>query len=142
MKKKSLIFFIACLFSTLILLALRTNYDCAKIKIGHFYFYPNKGQYEFAIIREDSIQREINLKTGDTSFWKINWQDACSFNLKFIRKSTPISDDEKYFYNSHITVFRILKVKKDYYLFMAGLDSVNNKNAFKDTMWFKPKSDP
>ena len=113
--------------------------NCNKIKYGTFYFYPANAQNGFVIIRKKSLQEEINLKTSDTSFWKINWINSCEFNLKFIRKSHPISKDEIAFYDSHVSVVKITKITKDYYVFKGGLDSINNISAMTDTLWFKSR---
>lgn len=133
--------FLIAFLSPLIILGQSAVVDsgCDKIKEGFFYFYPAKTQQAFAVVREGAIQKEINLKTNDTSFWKVNWENDCVFNVKFIRKSHPISDDEKSFYNSHITVFKILKITKNYYLFKGALDSISNANVLTDTMWRKAR---
>ena len=112
--------------------------DCKRIKHGTFYFYSPNTQ-KSVIIREGSNQKEINPQKGDTSFWKVTWQNACSYSLKFIRKSQPISDEEKSFYNSHISFVKILSITKDYYVFRGGLDSNNNKSALTDTLWRKAR---
>lgn len=116
-----------------------TSNDCNKLKCGTFYFYPVNAQNGFVVIRKNSIQEEINLATSDTSFWEVNWKNTCEFNLKFIRKSQPMSDDERAFYSSHISVVKVLKVTKEYYVFNAGLDYLNGANALTDTLWFKPR---
>ncbi|HEX6432511.1 MAG TPA: hypothetical protein VF008_32680, partial [Niastella sp.] len=64
-------------------------------------------------------------------------KSACEFHLKFIRISRSISNDEKAFFNSHVTIVKIIKVTKEYYVFRGGLDSLNNKNGITDTLWFK-----
>jgi hypothetical protein len=113
--------------------------DCNKVKYGTFYFYPANAQTGFVVIRRNSLQEEINLKTRDTSFWKIQWTSSCGFNLKFIRKSLAISVEEKVFYNSHLSVVEISKITKDYYVFKGGLDSLSGKGSMTDTLWFKAK---
>lgn len=138
---KNLISILVASISPLLMFSqsIKTN-NCSKVKQGTFYFYPVKGQSVFTIIRENGIQKEINIKTGDTTFWKIRWRSACEFNLKFIRKSRFVSNEEKLFYNSHLSVVRILNVSKDYYIFNAGLDSLNVKNVLTDTLWFKART--
>lgn len=122
-----------------ILLGQSKNPDCRKIKNGTFYFYPVNSKKQFAIVRKNLIQEEINLKTSDTSFWKISWKDDCMFNLKLIRKSQPMSDEEKSFYYSHTTFGKVISVAKDYYVFKAGLDSITNPKALTDTLWVKAR---
>lgn len=109
--------------------------NCNGIKTGTFYLYPLNSQKSFIIIRDKSIQKEINIEAKDTSFWKVNWQSNCILNLKFIRKNQPLSDEDKFFY-SHNIVVKVLNVTKDYYTFKGGLDSVNNTSALTDTLWF------
>jgi hypothetical protein len=113
--------------------------DCNKVKYGTFYFYPPKTNNEYVIIRDKDLQREINFKTKDTTFWQLKWKNDCEFSLRFIRKSGPISDGEKAFYNAHVTVVQIAKVSKQYYVFKGGLDSIESGNFLSDTIWFKPR---
>lgn len=113
--------------------------DCNKVKYGTFYFYPPKTNDEFVIIRDKDLQREIDFKTKDTTFWQLKWKNDCEFSLRFIRKSGPVSDDEKAFFNNaHVSV-QIAKVSKQYYVFKGGLDSIESRNPVSDTIWFKPR---
>ena len=139
MHKKFVSFLIASAFFLCMFGQSATVKDCNKIKYGTFYFYPAKVQDGFIIIREKALQREINLKTNDTTFWEVKWKNVCEFNLKFIRKNRPISSEEKVFYKSHVSVIKILKVTKQYYVFNAGLDSINSINPLSDTLWFKAR---
>jgi hypothetical protein len=138
MKKKFNSFLVLFMFP-LILLGQSKKTDCRSIKKGTFYFYPQNSQTRFSIVRSDSIQEEINLTTPDTSFWKVSWQNDCMFNIKFIRKSHPMSDEERNFYNSHILSVKVLSVTKDYYTFKAGVDSIATTNPLADTLWIKAR---
>jgi hypothetical protein len=113
--------------------------DCNKVKYGTFYFYPPKTNDEYVIIRDKDLQREIDFKTKDTSFWQVKWKNDCEFSFRFIRKTRPISDDDKAFYNAHVVVVQIAKISKQYYVYNAWLDSVESKNPLSDTIWFKPR---
>ncbi|MCS3798764.1 hypothetical protein [Niastella sp. OAS944] len=113
--------------------------DCQKVKYGTFYYYPPKANDEFVIIRGKDLQTEIDSKTKDTFFWQLKWKNDCELNLKFIRKSGQISDDEKAFYNKHVSVVQISKVSKQYYVYKGGLDSIESINPLSDTIWFKPR---
>jgi hypothetical protein len=113
--------------------------DCRRIKNGTFYFYPPTNQKGFIVHRNGTIQKEINLSTGDTTFWEVHWKSACVFEVKFIRKSQPMPLEESKFYKSHTTVFGVLNSQKSYYVFKGGLDSINNPRALTDTMWLKPR---
>lgn len=113
--------------------------DCNKVKYGTFYFYPPKTNDEYVSIRDKDLQREIDFKTKDTSFWQVKWKSDCEFSLKFIRKSVPMSDDDKAFYNAHVVVAQIVKVSEQYYIYKAWLDSIDSGNPLSDTVWFKPR---
>jgi hypothetical protein len=131
-------FLIILYLSPNLLLAQSKTLNCDYIKKGTFYFYPSKSQEKFVIMRDGSIQMEINLRTSDTSFWKVNWKDYCILNLKFDHSSQTMSNAQKSFFNSHVTVVNVLGVEKDYYIFNAGLDSIN-RNITVDTLWMKEK---
>lgn len=135
MHKKHIIFVIA-LFSSSILFG-QSNNDCNRIKTGTFYFYYS--HKKFIIERTDTIQKEIDITDDDTSLWKISWQNDCSFYLKFLKKTKPIPDEEKVFYNSHLTVIKLRSVTKSYYTFSGGLDSLNGIGNIQDTVWFNEK---
>jgi hypothetical protein len=137
--KKTLTYFSIIFLFPLTIIGQPKASGCDKIKNGTFYFYPLRSQKEFVIIRDDSIQKEIDIKTSDTSFWKVEWVNNCHLNLKFIRSSQSMSNAKKSFFNSHITVVEVLDVTKDYYIFKGGLDSINNANILTDTMWLKAR---
>jgi len=113
--------------------------NCNSVKNGRFYFNPANSKKSFTVIRKGGMQAEIDLQTHDTSFWRVNWLEDCRFTAKFIRKSLPMQEKERMFYSSHIVVFKISAVTDDYYLFRAGIDSIENVNSLSDTMWVKPK---
>lgn len=136
---KNYIIFGIALFSSSILFC-QLNNDCNRIKTGIFYFYPPHSHEKFIIERTDAIQKEINVTNSDTSLWQIIWQNDCFFYLKFLKKTQPLPDEEKRFYNSHLTVIKIRSVTKDYYTFSGGLDSLNGIGKIQDTIWFKRKS--
>jgi hypothetical protein len=85
------------------------------------------------------LQKEINLKTNDTSLLKVNWKSDCIFSTKLINTTRSLSEFEKSFFDSHASVIEILAVKKGYYTFKQGLDSLNSKPV-TDTLWFKPRA--
>ena len=131
--------FLITFLSPMILSAQSKALDCSGIREGIFYFYPLKSQEKFIVIRNGSMQREINTRTSDTSLWKVYWVNDCVLNLKFIRSSQSISNAQKSFLNSHVTVVQVLGITKDYYVFKGGLDSISKTNSTMDTVWLKPR---
>lgn len=126
-------FFIASLLTSFSL------YDCSTLKDGTFYFYPPDSSEPFQIIRKDSIQKEINMKTLDTSFWKIIWLNDCIANLHLIRTTRKIEDDERAFLFGHSSVMHVLSISDKYYIFQGGLDSLNSQFTIIDTVWFNKR---
>ena len=114
------------------------NVNCKRVKNGTFYFYPPKSK-GFTLVRKGGVQAEIDHSNGDTTFWKINWISDCVFDLKFIRKSRPMSLYEEKYFNAHTAVFEVLKSEKDYYIFKVRMDSISNLNSSTDTVWLNPK---
>ena len=109
------------------------------VKVGAFYFYPKDSKDPFYILRNDSVQEEINLSTKDTLFWRIRWQGDSVLHLQYLSGTKKLSDDERSFYNAHAIVTRINSVTSNYYTFSGGLDSVTGLGNTKDTLWFKPR---
>lgn len=138
MNKRYINFLFTFLFP-IISLGQSKTLDCSSIRNGTFYFCPLNPQKKFTIIRENSIQKEIDIKTFDTSFWRVSWQSDCVFNLKFIRRSRLISEKEKIFLNSHSTTIKILNITRSYYVFKADVDLGTTVSTLTDTLWFKPK---
>jgi hypothetical protein len=132
-------FVIIFFFFPLISLGQSKNVDCSSVRKGIFYFYPHASQTKFAIVRDDSTQKEVNMNTNDTSFWRISWKNNCMFKLKFVRKSDSISDEERDFYNSHTLSVKILIVTKNYYTFKADMDPAAIQTPLVDTLWFKAR---
>jgi len=122
-----------------LLLTAFSSQDCSIIKKGTFYFYPPDSSEPFQIIRKDSVQEEINMKTKDTSFWKINWSDDCFASLHLIRTTKKMEDDEKAFLFGHTTVMHVLSISNKYYIFKGGLDYLNSPFTIVDTVWFNKR---
>lgn len=135
--KSGIVFNCLFLFS-FIVFAQRKVPNCKKVKTGSFYFYPADSKQQYMIVRNSFLQMEINLKTNDTSFWKINWQNDCSVNMKFIKSTRLLSQFEDSFFHSHSVVVETLHVKNNYCVFKQGLDSLNYKSII-DTLWFAPR---
>jgi hypothetical protein len=110
-----------------------------RIKVGLFYFYPKNSNESFSIIRNDSVQKEINHNTKDTSIWRIRWQNDTLFNVRYLSGTKKISDAEASFYDAHIIMIKINRINSEYYTFSGGLDVVSGIANTQDTLWFKPK---
>ena len=112
--------------------------SCKKVKTGTFYFYPAESRQQYIIVRDSFFQKEINLKTNDTSFFQIIWQNDCTFNMKFIKTTRILSELENSLFRTHTTTIKILAINQDFYIYRLVIDSLNSQPVI-DTLWFKPK---
>ena len=55
--------------------------DCSLVRRGQFELKDNLSGHLFHIERNDSVQREINQKTGFGVILKIDWKDSCEYEL-------------------------------------------------------------
>jgi hypothetical protein len=109
--------------------------DCNKLKIGQFYYINKKTGIQYTVKRNDSIQTEINGKTGEIKIKKIKWIESCMYELQSPSKMSDDSTDpnRKIVIESLPAKVSILNYSKDYYVFnsSSGLD----KTGYNDTMW-------
>lgn len=127
-----------CLFSCVFIYCTIPK-RCSDVKYGHFYFYGKSTGNSYQIIREDSLQLEVNANTNDTSFWKINWIDECSYKLKYLHGGGSNFSQMKDFLIKHTTCIQIREVKPEFYVFKVSLDSFNSNMSLVDTAWMKAK---
>ncbi len=113
--------------------------DCSRVRNGHFYFYGKATGISYQIIRKDSLQMEINSKSKDTSFWKIDWIDDCSYKAKYLHGGGDDLTEMKDFLLQHNTCIRINQVGSEFYVFKVSLDSFNSRQFAIDTAWMKTK---
>lgn len=113
--------------------------ECKSVKNGRFHFYQNSGQHHSIVIRKDSLQIEVNLSTGDSTFWRILWFSDCQFTCSYISGSKIKSQEEQDFYKRSTLTFNILKTTKKYYTYDALFTSGNDSRRFSDTMWLVAK---
>lgn len=111
--------------------------DCQSVRKGKFYFQPKNSGKKYFIIRTAFIQKEVEVNSIDTSYWKIKWIADCKFTLEFSHKTGKMTVEEKSYYTSHKLLVEILNVKKNYYSFKADLDSISGRPSI-DTLWMKP----
>jgi hypothetical protein len=109
------------------------------VKNGIFYYYPINSNESFSIVRNDSVQKETQLGTKDTSYWRISWQNDSVFSARYWKGTRRKSDAEISFYNAHLLVVKIKNITASYYTFSGGIDSVSGIGNTQDTAWFKPK---
>jgi hypothetical protein len=110
-----------------------------SVKVGEFYYYPKDSKESYYDVRNDSILREINLSTRDTSIWRIRWQSDSVIEMRYVTGSRKLTDAQRAYRHAHSVVVRIDSVTAEYYTFSGGMDSVGGIGNTQDTMWFKPR---
>lgn len=139
-KVKSLsVFFCISSWFFLAFVTISSPPECKVVRNGTFYYYQNKGLNHSKIIRKDSSQIEINVTTGDSTFWKIEWISDCSFTCTFISGPHMKSREEVAFYKLSNLKFNITHVSKDYYTYDALLTNRNYSKTTSDTIWLHQK---
>ena len=85
------------------------------------------------------MQKEVNVATNDTSYWKVDWIDDCTYTANYLFGGGMKSEDEQTFLRSHTTIIQIQKTTPDYYIIKGALDSLNSKMNVVDTVWMRAK---
>lgn len=110
--------------------------NCRNVRKGEYYFQPANSTKKFLVVRTGTFQKEVEINTRDTSYWKIKWIADCRFTLEFSHRTNKLTMQERSFYASRKIVVQILNVTRDYYSFKAGLDSISSRSLI-DTLWMK-----
>jgi len=94
------------------------------------------------IYRLGDEQKEVNLTTGDSAFWKIEWNDDCTYTLKLKSTSFKWNAETMKFLKDHKFFYTILKTTNEYYTYKGSVDNASNPKIIEDTTWFLEKSTP
>jgi hypothetical protein len=125
------IFFISCAPK-------KSQVNCSKYKTGSFLLYYKAPQRQdditFTITRNQSIQTEINSKTGEILTYKIHWVDSCTYQLHFQKSSLDQPDADLINRIKFPLTVTLLAGTDDYYVFEAQRE-ISKFRA--DTMWIK-----
>ena len=113
--------------------------DCTSIRTGIFFQYKNGHQLYSTVIRQDTLQTEINTQTGDTSYWKIRWTDNCTFSCNYLSGLKSKSKEELDFYNQSTLIFKVKTLNNEYYNYDAELKFKSQSMFFSDTLWRQRK---
>lgn len=115
------------------------NIGCKDLKNGRFHFYGKHSEIHFLLIRQDSIQKEVNVVSNDTSYWKLKWINDCTYTANYLSGGGMKSEDEQKFLRSHTTIIEIQKATPEFYIIKGALDSLNSKMTVVDTVWMRAK---
>jgi hypothetical protein len=107
--------------------------ECDKFRNGEFYLKLKLDNSTYSIKRNDSIQVESNIATGESVTSKIKWTGPCEFEMLFLSQSNDSPDSIIKFLQDKPVRSRIIKIGKSYYVFESRTDNINF--TYTDTMW-------
>jgi hypothetical protein len=131
MKRPSTTLFIISTF-LLTSCATRSQKSCDDFKNGKFILKSRFDDSYSIINRNDSIQTEINSKTGDIVTAKIRWTSACAYELQYQTQTKNSSDTIVQYLQARPLKTTITKTTKNYCVFESHVDSVDLK--YVDTL--------
>lgn len=97
---------------------------------------------QYADMRNGDIQSEKNLITGDSSLWKIKWQNDCTYTMQYISGNIKMSVEQVVFFQTHKILTKIETVTAEYYVYKTYIDKAAGAFITADTMWMQPKIIP
>lgn len=112
--------------------------DCTQLKKGRFHSYTKQGIH-IIINRIDGIQQDINTKTNDTTYWKIDWLGNCRFAATYLTGSGPKTVEEKKFYQSTVLFYDVKEIADNYYIGTTTVKAPNGTSSSTDTTWLVEK---
>jgi hypothetical protein len=130
----------AALATTVLIFAcssVKKGEDCSQYKSGEFLYHyrGQQGDFYYSINRNDSIQIEINQKTGDTTKWAVHWTDECKYELLLIKSTEHFRDTIHTSWKADPVRNEIVRSTKEYYIFKAESDHTDF--VLTDTLWLK-----
>jgi hypothetical protein len=111
--------------------------NCSDFKNGKFIYIVHlpEGDKIFHIVRNDSLQSEVEEGTGKFSHLFVKWTGNCDFELKLIETSFDFSDSVQNIRKTIPLKVEILSSTKNYYIFQAKRENTNF--LLTDTMWIE-----
>ncbi|HWI90434.1 MAG TPA: hypothetical protein VNT20_04125 [Flavisolibacter sp.] len=136
MKRLSIFLFLIALF----LSNQCFSQSCSDLKSGTFYSYPKNSGEQWKIVREGSKEKYINLVTGDSLVWKIDWQNECQFKMKYMGGSGQLKKQDAELFKNHVLVLSVETNNENFYLANYYLDKKSKVPFLSDTVWKKERA--
>ena len=112
--------------------------DCGQVKTGTFIERSPIDNSKIQVVRNDSMQIETNLTTGEVFKSKIHWITPCSFSLKIIKpQGYKYLNKTDSFIQNYPYQFNIIDVQKSYYIYTSKMDSANKSLLITDTVFIR-----
>ena len=109
------------------------NFDCDKFKTGKFEYHNTFSGANIIITRNDSIQTNVDEKTGSGSKFKIQWIGQCEYKLTFLSFIVNGKDSTVENLKLPSGTSTILKGTKSYYISETKIE--REQAIHRDTIW-------
>jgi|GEM_PF-5201360 hypothetical protein len=114
---------------------------CADWKNGVFHVYlKHEGGAHYVIYRDGDKETEINLNKGDSTVWKVQWLDDCTYSVHYLSGNTPITRHTSEYLQRHNLVYKIKKATPNYYTYSEFWDNARGLSLESDTVWLSEKA--
>lgn len=108
---------------------------CADLREGIVYSRSQDKHQPYRIFISGSTLKQVNLTTGDSSIWEIQWVGECGFTIKFLSGNDPLSQGQKNYLQQHVIALKIEHITPDYYLYSVYRDRIGHRLYARDTLW-------
>jgi hypothetical protein len=108
---------------------------CSAYRKGTFYAYPSGKGIHYILYRDAHTEKEVSPEQGDSTVWRIEWQDACNYTLEYVSGNVSLSGKQEKFLEKHRLAYRILFTTDDYCVYTEAVDKPDGKLLERDTIW-------
>jgi hypothetical protein len=108
---------------------------CADLREGIVYSRSQDKHQPYKILITRSTLKQVNLTTGDSSIWEIQWVEECGFTIRYLFGNDSLGQRQKYYLLQHVIALKIESITPDYYLYSAYRDRIGHRLYARDTLW-------
>ncbi len=111
------------------------SFDCTKFKTGKFYYRGDKDGNLYKVVRNDSIQIETVIRTGNYAKFGIVWTGPCEYTLTFKSQHFSLSDSITANFTEKKLFSKITAVGQDSCRIESRFDNDASNEIFKGTLY-------
>ena len=111
--------------------------ECANLKESVVYTRSPDKHQPYRIFISGSTMKQVNLITGDSSLWKIQWVEDCGFTMGYLAGNDSLDRGQQYFLKRHVIALKIDRVTPNYYLCALYKDKIGHDWYARDTLWVR-----
>lgn len=122
---KKLILASILLFSVIIISSCATKKECncAKFKNGKYTMGDESSKQEYYIVRNDSTQKEIDVRKGEIATFYIKWISDCKYVLTLKSGDKEMMD----FYKDKELIITLIETYADSYKYRAKMKGIKSQ---------------